>query len=242
MSNQDYPQEFLARLQAIKSKRAKTVIDHILQHGSITTEDLKNVYGYEHPPRAIADVKEQGVLLESFAAKNAQGRSIRGYKFGDPSQMRGDEFEGRKQFSKAFKELLLEQTGSRCAICLTEYDKKYLQIDHRVPYQVAGEALNAQRSTDDYMLLCRSCNRAKSWSCEHCPNWLNLKSVQVCRTCYWVSPDAYRHVAMQVTRRLEIVWTEQEVETFEQLRSKAEAAQQAMPEYVKKVLKQHLDE
>ena len=155
--------------------------------------------------------------------------------------MRGDEFEGRKQFSKAFKAELLEQTGSRCAICLTEYDKKYLQIDHRVPYQVAGETLPAQRNTDDYMLLCRSCNRAKSWSREHCPNWLELKFVEVCRSCYWVSPDAYKHIALQVTRRLEIVWTEQEVETFEQLRGKAEAAQETMPEYVKSIVKQHLD-
>ena len=240
MSNQDYPQVFLDRLQAIKSKRARTVIDHILQHGSITTEDLKNVYGYEHPPRAIADVKEQGITLESFAAQNAQGRTIRGYKFGDASQIHGDDFEGRKQFSKAFKEQLLEQTGSRCAICLTQYDKRYLQIDHRVPYHVAGELSGEQRDTNDYMLLCRSCNRAKSWSCEHCLNWLELKSVEVCHTCYWASPDTYKHIALQVTRRLELVWTEQDVETFEQLRRNAEAAREAMPEYVKTILKQHL--
>ena len=35
----------------VLAKRAKTVIDHILKHGHITTEELKNLYGYDHPPR-----------------------------------------------------------------------------------------------------------------------------------------------------------------------------------------------
>lgn len=44
MSNQEYPQDFLDRLKSITNKRAKTVIDHILQHGFITTEELKTLY------------------------------------------------------------------------------------------------------------------------------------------------------------------------------------------------------
>lgn len=45
-------------------------------------------------------------------------------------------------------------------------DERDLQIDHRVPYEVAGES--NELKTEDFMLLCGSANRAKSWSCEHC--------------------------------------------------------------------------
>ena len=36
-----YPKEFLEHVKSITNKRAKIVIDHILQHGFITTEDLE---------------------------------------------------------------------------------------------------------------------------------------------------------------------------------------------------------
>ena len=32
------------------------------------------------------------------------------------------------------------------------------------------------------MLLCASCNRAKSWSCENCENWTRITSYNVCYT------------------------------------------------------------
>ena len=55
----ELPKEFLDRLKAVTAKRAKTVIDHILKHGYITTEQLSDEYGYDHPPRAARDVREQ---------------------------------------------------------------------------------------------------------------------------------------------------------------------------------------
>lgn len=55
------PPEFLTKLKSITAKRAKTVIDHILKHGFITTEDLSTTYGYDHGPRAARDVREQGI-------------------------------------------------------------------------------------------------------------------------------------------------------------------------------------
>jgi hypothetical protein len=42
----NYSQEFLDLLKSVTAKRPQTVIDHILQYGFITTEDLKNTYGY----------------------------------------------------------------------------------------------------------------------------------------------------------------------------------------------------
>ncbi len=46
MMKQIYPPEFLKLLKSVDCKRPKTVIEHILEHGQITTEELKNTYGY----------------------------------------------------------------------------------------------------------------------------------------------------------------------------------------------------
>ncbi|MDD9824671.1 MAG: HNH endonuclease, partial [Gammaproteobacteria bacterium] len=43
-----YPTWFLKLLKSIKAKRPKTVIEHILKYGQITTEELKDIYGYNH--------------------------------------------------------------------------------------------------------------------------------------------------------------------------------------------------
>ena len=59
-----YPKEFLEYVQSITNKRAKVVIDHILAYGFITTADLENTYGYNHPPRAARDVREAGIPHE----------------------------------------------------------------------------------------------------------------------------------------------------------------------------------
>ena len=40
--------DLLAKAKKVTAHRAKTVIDHLIKHGSITTEELKNDYGYDH--------------------------------------------------------------------------------------------------------------------------------------------------------------------------------------------------
>lgn len=57
MSESELPGDFLAFLATIQGKRSRVVIDHILKHGFITTEELETLYGYGHPPRAIRDVR-----------------------------------------------------------------------------------------------------------------------------------------------------------------------------------------
>jgi hypothetical protein len=234
------PEDFLKRLQAITSKRPKTVIDHILKHGFITTEELESQYGYNHPPRAARDVREQGIPLETFRVKNAEGRTIAAYRFADPARARTDRIGGRKVFSKQFKQSLIETTQCKCYICLEGYEERYLQVDHRVPYEVSGDLVRGERRTSDYMLVCGSCNRAKSWSCEHCPNLLEEKNAELCESCYWARPEEYKHVALRPVRRLEVVWTEHEVETYERLKERAQRMHQAMPDYVKLVIRKHL--
>jgi hypothetical protein len=233
---QDLPEWFLEKAKAVTAKRAKTVITHILEHGHITTEELKTLYGYDHPPRAARDVREKGIPLESFRISNTQGKSIGAYRFADPSLIRAGTLSGRKVFSKDFKLLLLTHSGTRCGICLTEYESRYLQVDHKVPYEVGGEG-GGENSPDEFQLICGSCNRAKSWSCEHCRNWTDEKQVKVCQTCYWASPESCSNVAMRAIRRLELVWTEQEVAEHDQLAKAAKKQGQTLPEFVKAVLR-----
>ena len=241
MPRQKMSKQLLALLKSITHKRPKTVIEHIMKHGFITTEELESKYGYKHPPRAARDVREQGVPLETFRVKNAEGRSIAAYRFADTSKIRRDRIGGRKVFSKPFKQVLIKTSGCRCYICLERYEERYLQVDHRIPYEVLGDMSSEKRDPREYMLMCGSCNRAKSWSCEHCLNWLEQKEPGICQTCYWASPEAYKHIALRMVRRLDIVWTEHEIEVYERLKKRAANAQERMPAYVKSVVKKHLD-
>ena len=118
---QDLPEWFIEKAKAVTAKRAKTVIDHILKHGHITTEELKNLYGYNHPPRAARDVREQGIPLDTFRATGSDGRNLGAYRFADPSEIRAGKLAGRKLFSKEFKRALVAGRGCRCGVCLTEY-------------------------------------------------------------------------------------------------------------------------
>ena len=129
-------------------------------------------------------------------------------------------------------------TGARCAICNTEYEDRYLQIDHRVPYEVAGDS-SANLETDDFMLLCASCNRAKSWSCEHCQNWKTDRSHEICQTCYWAQSLNYQHVALRLIRRLDVTWTEHEVRDYERLVDLADIEALELPDFVEKCLREH---
>lgn len=61
MTQRELPPDFLKLIESIQQRRPRTVLDHILEHGHITTEELKNRYGYNHPPRAARDVREHGI-------------------------------------------------------------------------------------------------------------------------------------------------------------------------------------
>ncbi|MFL5807263.1 MAG: HNH endonuclease signature motif containing protein [Roseiflexaceae bacterium] len=235
----ELPEEFLRICRNVKSKRPKTVIDHIIEYGYITTEELKNKYGYNHPPRAARDVREQGVPLETFYVKSSDGRKIAAYKFGDITKVRADRLSGRTVIPKNFKQSLLQQHSSRCSICLTLFEERYLQVDHRIPYEIAGE-ISSDRNTDDYMLLCASDNRSKSWSCEHCKNWQEYKNEDICRSCYWAYPENYTHIAMRSVRRVDILWDDQEINLYDQLKDKALQQHKDVSSYIKDIIANHL--
>lgn len=235
-----YPAAFLQRLRAVTAIRPKTVIDHILKFGYITTEQLRDTYNYDHPPRAVRDVRELGIPLVTFKVKGSHGRMIAAYKFGDPSQTRAASYSGRKAWPKLFKQDLLAAHGARCAICSTEFEGRLLQIDHRVPYEVCGDP-DDEFDPADFLLVCSSCNRAKSWSCEHCKNWTDDRDVDVCRSCYWAAPTNHSHVALRLIRRVDLTWADKDVADYERLLALSMHARQSLPEFVKKSLRRVLD-
>lgn len=162
------------------------------------------------------------------------------YRFEDPSKIRNDRIDGRIAFPKNFKRELIEINGSKCGICCGDFEKRYLQIDHRIPYEVAGDPEGEERSPKDYMLLDGSCNRAKSWSCEHCRNWIEIKDPDICNTCYWAQPESYKHIAMRNIRRLDVTWAEEEIDVYDELQKQAKSSGVPMPDYVKSALKNKL--
>jgi hypothetical protein len=223
----------------VTAKRPKTVIDHILKHGHITTQDLERKYGYNHPPRAARDVREAGIPLETFRVTGRDGRRIAAYRFGDPAQIEHHKLAGRRVFSKKLKERLYSRSRGRCDVCQTPYENRFLQIDHRVPYEVAGDSAAGEEAIERFMLLCGSCQRSKSWTCEHCSNWKETKDPKICNTCYWAAVEDHTHVAGQPIRRLDVSWVGPEVATYEALRKRARAQSKTVSQLVKETMGRH---
>ncbi len=238
MSNNNYPEKFIKLLENVKAKRPKKVIGHILEYRQITTEALKGIYGYNHPPRAIRDVREQGIPVKTFRVTGSDGRKIAAYKFGDPSEVRATQLSGRTAFSSNLKDALIKKYGVRCNIYLEPFPVRELQIDHRVPFEIAGDNGELSDDLNEYMLLSAPANRAKSWRCENCPNW-KRKELGFCKTCYWAYPESYSHIAMRDIRRLDLLWAEEEIGEYETLIKGVNGVKEDAPEYVKNVLRNH---
>jgi len=230
----DVPPELLRQIEAVKAKRPKTVLDHILKHGSITTDELKEQYGYDHPPRAARDVREHGIPLKTTMVTSSDGRRMAAYTL-DLEAVADAKRGGRRAFPKELKDTLVQRDGERCALCGTPYPARALQIDHRVPYEVGGDV--AELDPADFMLVCGSCNRAKSWSCEHCDNWTTIKEVAHCEGCYWASPTSYSHMALEERRSLTLSWVGEEAVEYDTLGERAAAEGEELAAYVKDALR-----
>ncbi len=212
----DFPDELKEIIRNVRNKRARVVLDHIIENGFITTEQLEKKYGYNHPPRAARDVRELGIPLETYKVKSSDGRNIAAYKFGDLSKIDNKNKKGRRNFSKKLKNDLFAKYEGTCAVCNTHLEIRYFQIDHKVPFEVSGDDYEVE-NINDFLLLCASCNRAKSWSCEHCHNWNNEKDEEICKKCYWADPKEYEHIALINERRLSLVWQGDEIENYSSL-------------------------
>lgn len=120
--------------------------------------------GYDHPPRAIRDVREAGIPIETKMVTDKDGRRYAEYTFGEHQKINRNKIKGRITFPKSFKEQLLAKQKNKCNICNETFEEKLLQIDHRIPYEFAGNSQNLD--IDDYMLLCPSCNKKKDRATE----------------------------------------------------------------------------
>jgi hypothetical protein len=235
--SENYPKEFLDLLNSVKAKRPRTVIHHILRHGFITSQELKDVYGYNHPPRAIRDVREHGISLVTYRIEGIDGRSIAAYKFGNPGMVKNrlSKSVGRTALSKALKQALIEKYGGKCFVYFEAMDENLLQVDHRIPYEISGE--QDEHNLELFMLLSPSANRAKSWTCEHCENW-ERKETAFCIKCFWAHPENYEHIAGKQQRIISIVFTGNEIEDYNRLVeiSGLDKAQQV----IKDIIHEHL--
>ena len=230
--------DLLALCKSIVAKRARTVIDHILKYGIITNDELKDIYGYTHQPRAIRDVRENGIPLITYnVISPTTGKRMGAYTFDDMSKIKKGRIGGRKAFPKKFKQELIDMYGTKDAFTGVSMSERYLQIDHRVPYEVAGDDSSSTKlNAKEFMLLDASSNRAKSWSCENCENLKTTHDLNICKCCFWASPENYDHIAGTQSRRIELVWTDEETTEFDRLLIEAKKQSIDVSDFIKKKL------
>ena len=210
------------------SARARVALNLMIDEGSVSTVRLKNM-GYNHPPRVLADLKDAGIPFVMKRVRVAgESRSVAAYWLVDHINAAGE--TPRKTIPKWFKDKLLAEWNGRCAVCRGEYTARVLQPDHRIPFRIGGDPV--EWDTKFFMPLCGSDNRAKSWSCETCQNWIQ-RDPNVCKSCYWASPDKYSHIAMIPERRVSLVIkSEDGIRTVDTLANKARAAGVSLQDYV----------
>lgn len=237
MNKNNLPEDFLRVLNSVKNKRARFVIDTILEKGYCSTEDLKNE-GYEHAPRAACDVREMGIPLITKRGRDADGKSIAIYTFGDweesKKQNHLSKTSGRTQLTSKLKKLLIEKYGCRCNLYGEEYSERLLQPDHRIPYEIGGDP-DDMMDTSKFMLLCPSANREKSWACEHCPNWTK-KDPDFCLECYYAYPEHYTHIAGIKERKLDIIFKNEEISLYNEALRYAEINRTTAEDIAKRAL------
>jgi len=241
MADMEIPPEARRLFASIKNKRARIVIEHILKHGHVTTEDLQKKYGYDHPPRAVRDVREYGIPIERFYVKSSEGKSIAAYGFGNLNRIEKEKSSGRVAYPKKLRKFLYDLNEGKCFICGGRFEQRYLQIDHRVPYEIRGDSGHLEYDHKDLMLICGSCNRSKSWSCEHCSNWIKTKSVKRCLNCYWGNPEDYSHIALKRIRRLDLIWEKHSISVYEKLLELSKSEELPLPDYVKIILEKYIN-
>lgn len=237
MKNNELPEDFLEVLSAVTNKRARFVIDTILEKGSCSTEDLKRG-GYEHAPRAARDVRELGIPLVTLKGKDTEGKQMAVYVFGDWEQAkRANQLSktgGRTQLTDKLKKKLIDRYGCKCHLYGEEYPERLLQPDHRVLYEIGGDPED-MLDTDYFMLLCPSANRDKSWSCEHCRNW-DIKDVDFCRRCYYAFPEHYDHIAGEQERRVDIVFKGDDIDLYTEIDTIASREHSSLQDVIKCLL------
>lgn len=231
------PDDFRQLLDSVTNKRARFVIDTILEKGSCSTEDLKRG-GYEHAPRAARDVRELGIPLETRKGKDSDGKQMAVYVFGDWEKAKREnalkKTGGRTQLTAKLKSALIARYGCRCNLYGEEYPERLLQPDHRIPYEIGGDPAD-MTDVRYFQLLSPSANRDKSWACEHCSNWTR-KDPSMCRECYYAFPEHYTHIAGSKERKINVVFGNDDDDLYQSIVEMAKQQNGTVSETVKRIL------
>lgn len=229
--------DFLEKLNSVTKKRARFVIDKILEQGFCSTQDLKDG-GYEHAPRAARDVRKMGIPLITFKVKDRNGKSIAAYKFGDWEEAKRSNklarTGGRTQLNGQLKKALIDRYGCRCYLYGEEYPSRLLQPDHRIPYEIGGDPYD-MNNLDCFMLLSPSANRDKSWACEHCEKW-KIRDVEFCKSCYYAFPEHYEHIAGKQEKKIELVFENDDIDIYNKIVEIADEHSLSSKDVIKRLL------
>ena len=133
------------------------MIDHLFEYGLINTEELQERYGYTHPPRAIRDVREAGIPIESH--RIVSSRTGRAWLSTVSATLTME-----STVPASLKDSLIDEHGEVDNLTGQAVPARMLQIDHRVPYEIAGKP-TFPLDTPDFMLLDASTQRAKAFTC-----------------------------------------------------------------------------
>nr|HMN31238.1 HNH endonuclease signature motif containing protein [Caldilineaceae bacterium] len=57
---------------------------------------------------------------------------------------------GGDSFQNDVKRQLYEECEGKCAICQGEFALRELQVDHRIPYEIAGDAIATELALESY--------------------------------------------------------------------------------------------
>lgn len=236
-----YARDVLARADDLGlSRRARKVLEMLIEtEDEVTTLEMQAV-GLGDPASAIRDLKDKGIRMTKRTL-TVEGRRTASYWILTAEEAgSSDRLEGRTAIPVAFRRELFEAWDSQCAICLTKFPTRLLQPDHRVPFRVAGE-VDAFR-VEDFMPLCGSHNRQKSFECERCPNY-EVGDLAVCNSCYWASPEGYEHVATLPQRNVSITFrSEVEVALFNEMGVLADEADLSLPDWIKRSVREQIAE
>lgn len=232
--------DYIKQVLEVCSSRAVYVINQILENGSISSEHIRN-QGYVHGARAIGDVRDNGIPLITKNIKSSDNRTIAEYTFGPAKDIKRHKFGGRVNFPKKLKGQLIDRDGLICRISQQHLPESELQIDHRVPYYISGD-IQGDRDPNDFMLLSKSMQRAKSWDCEHCNNLLDSFDINICKTCYWAYPENYTHVAMKEMRSINITWEGKEVKEYDRMENSCREDGKTVQDYLKSIVSERFSD
>src|SRR5699024_710289 len=98
------------------------------------------------------------------------------------------------------KEKIAEENGYCCEIDQTSFELRYLQIDHRMPYEVSGDPEELI-----WKIICHFVLHTTElgYVVVNIPIIGSIKDPNICKTCYWASPSNYSHIAMEGVKRVE---------------------------------------